>query len=97
MQVEFVKNLTGTWKGDARLYKVTPPVPYKRDGYSIKHKQHSSYIVISAVVVMFSDSETYIFPSDKNGEILDWGELPGSFQGNLDHQQAIDNFIEYYK
>ena len=33
--------------------------------------------------------ETFIFPSDNTGEVVDWGELPGSFQGRADHAEAL--------
>lgn len=40
---------------------------------------------------MFSGPETYIFPADKTGEIVNWSELDGSFKGGLDHEQALVN------
>ena len=65
-----------------KLWKVDPPVKY--DG------GETSFVVTSAASVMFSGPETYIFPADEDGKILDFLELPGSFRGGLDHQEAID-------
>jgi hypothetical protein len=50
-----------------------------------------NYVVTSAVNAPFSGSgpETYIFPADTTGKVLDWLELPGSFRGALDHERAI--------
>jgi hypothetical protein len=47
------------------------------------------YVVVSAVDVPFSGPETYIFGADENGGITDWMELPGSFRGDLDHEEAL--------
>ena len=33
--------------------------------------------------------ETFIFPSLDTGKVVDWGELPGSFQGRADHAEAL--------
>jgi hypothetical protein len=71
----FVKKLTGFY-GEARLYKVTPPL----DGHE--------HVAVSAVVA-YSGPETYIFPADADGKVLSWGELDGSFRGDLDHEAAL--------
>ena len=65
--------------GDARLYRLTAPL----EGYD--------YVVVSAL--SFNDSgaidETYIFGSDDEGNVLNWGELPGSLRGTLDHAEVL--------
>jgi hypothetical protein len=73
-----------------RLYKLDPPIsePDWEDEDVIN--QHE-YVVVSAVVACIGGPETYIFPADENGEITDWGELKGSFQGALDHELALAN------
>ena len=35
--------------------------------------------------------ETYIFPADEDGNVLDWGELEGSYRGGMDHEEALHN------
>jgi hypothetical protein len=75
---KFITKLNG-FSGEARLYKVTP----KLEGHS--------YVAVSATVVLYSGPETYIFPANKKGEIEDWGELKGSCQGGLSHEQALEN------
>ena len=52
---------------------------------------YTNYVVTSAANVPFSGPETYLFPADKDGKIINWLELEGSFRGDLDHQQAIRN------
>lgn len=75
MKATFIKQLTG-FRGDARLYKL-------EDG---------RHVVVSGIQSAFDtiQPETFIFPADENGTILDWGELPGSFRGAVDHARALD-------
>lgn len=47
--------------------------------------------VVTSSNTILGRPETYIFGSDAEGAILDWGELPGSFKGALDHEQALTN------
>lgn len=82
MKATLIENLAG-WRGDARLYRVDPPMTYDDD-------KKTNYVVVSAAVVIFSGPETYIFPATRLGEILDWLELPGSFRGGLDHARALE-------
>ena len=65
-----------------RHYQVSPPV-VDEDGNS------HDYVIVSAVVAMFSGPETYIFPADESGKVVDWGELDGSYRGGLDHTAAL--------
>lgn len=48
-------------------------------------------VVVSAADVPYSGPETFIFGANEKGEISDWGELPGSYRGGLDHEQALRN------
>lgn len=61
---------------DQRLYRLDPP--------------HASgqYVVVSAVND-YLIHETYIFPADEHGKILDWTELPGSYRGGTNHAEAL--------
>lgn len=69
-------NLEG-FTGVAHLYKVNPP-----------HEGHN-YVIVSATNI--SGPETYIFGANKDGQVLNWVELGGSFQGGLDHAEALRN------
>ena len=85
----FIKSLDG-FTGKANLYKLSEPVSYYKyddDGNEKKHK--TSYVVVSATYAMFSGNETYIFPSNKVGDILSWIELDGSYRGGLNHTEAL--------
>ncbi len=60
-----------------RTYRLDPPL----DG--------SEYVVVSAVVALYSGPETYIFPADETGHITGYGELDGSYRGGLSHETAL--------
>jgi hypothetical protein len=72
---------SGLLAGDANLYRVDPPMAYE-DGTT-------EYVIVSAVVALYSGPETYIFPANESGEVIDWLELPGSFKGGMDHDEAL--------
>lgn len=76
------------YTGAASLYKVSEPVPYgnKVNG---SVQRTTDYVVVSATNVV--GPETYIFPADRMGQVLDWGELPGSQRGTLSHRAALES------
>jgi len=78
-----LKSISGM-KGEAFLYRCDPPM------LDYDNKVHE-YVVVSAAFAAYSGPETYIFPANADGEITDWGEMPGSFQGSYDHNQALRN------
>lgn len=82
----FIRDVKGG-TGTQRLYKVNPPVEY---GYG-DTKSVTEYVVTSATKAMFSGPETYIFPADADGTIVDWSEMDGSFRGDLCHETALSN------
>ena len=50
----------------------------------------NKYVITSASDVGPSGPETYVFPSNQKGEIIDWGELPGSYRGDLVHEKCFE-------
>lgn len=77
--------------GDARLYELSEPVEYS--SYDRETGEYdrldTSHVIVSGAYVMFSGEETYIFPANESDTVLDWSELPGSFQGHIDHTEAL--------
>lgn len=67
------------------LFRCYPPMPYVLDG--VNH--YCKYVIVSAVDRYVC--ETYIFRSDEDGNVVDWGELEGSFQGEKNVDQALAN------
>lgn len=82
-KAEFIRNV-GDWRGDARLYRVDPPVSWGYDGES-----ETDHVIVSGIDNEWG-IETYIFAADSTGEVLGWGELDGSFRGAIDHEQALN-------
>jgi len=80
----FVRELpTSDTGAHQRLYRLSEPLHGYGDDVA------DEFVVVSAIVAMFSGPETYIFPGNEAGEVTDWGELPGSFKGSLDHESAL--------
>ena len=84
--VTYIRTLTG-FVSEARLYKLSEPIIVNwnvdKDGVA------TNYVIVSAVNVPYSGPETYIFPADNDGDVIDWLEMEGSFKGSLDHEAAI--------
>lgn len=86
-----VRRIKG-FRGDARLYALSEPVEYQSwvggigEGRETKETRH---VVVSAGDT-HSGPESFIFPSDADGVVLNWGELEGSIRGVLDHEAALD-------
>ena len=80
-KASFVKQLKD-WTGDAALYELSEKVPYV--------KGETNFVVVSAADTFDHGPETYIFPADEKGEILNWREMKGSLGGVMDHVKALD-------
>lgn len=85
---------SGLLKGNARLYRVDPPVKYTTfefDPFRREVESVTDHIIVSAVGVVgsYDGPETYIFPANAEGVVTNWGELDGSFKGSQDHEQAL--------
>jgi hypothetical protein len=87
----FVKDVSENFTGEAKLYRLSDPIEYDKpwDDEDNTPAKLAEYVVVSATVALFSGPETYIFPTDENGDVLDWGELDGSYRGGLDHNKAL--------
>ena len=90
IKAQLLKHLIG-WNGDARLYRLSEPVPYGEEGEEGK----TDHVIVSAVIAPYSGAETFIFPAsgsdDPRGFVISYGEMDGSYRGGLDHAEAIRN------
>jgi hypothetical protein len=77
------------FNGQAHCYRLDPPLKWRDWRNDLEHA--AEFVVVSATVAMYSGPETYIFPSDENGKVINWGELDGSFKGALNHVTALRN------
>jgi len=82
-----LRHLDG-WKGDARLYRLTPPLTEDRSWLAEPDATHE-YVIVSGVTAFGGGEETFIFPALKDGHVKSWGEVEGSFQGSIDHAEAL--------
>lgn len=89
-EVERVGQRTSPTGADQVIWSVTPAVNWGGTWEGSKSGT-ADFVLTSAIDAMFSGWETYIFPCDKDGEVVDWGELPGSFRGPPNHEAAIMN------
>jgi hypothetical protein len=78
MKMSKFANKIKTLSNNKILWEVFPRI----DG----HK----YVITSSSDVLFSGPETYVFASNEKGEIIDWGELPGSYRGDLVHEKCFE-------
>ncbi|MCD5310901.1 hypothetical protein [Kineosporia babensis] len=77
-----MKTFNGPNPGQVKkLYRLDPPI----EAAGSKRR----YVIVSGVNVPFSGDETYIFPADESGKIVDFTELDGSFRGAIDHERAL--------
>ena len=74
----FVKQRNGA--GDGRVYRLDPPL-VAESGTAHEH------VWVSAIDDFAH--ETHIFPSDAEGNVVDWCEQEGSFRGGCDHAKAL--------
>ena len=76
-----IRKLEG-FTGEAWLYKVNPAMKFN-------DTEKTNFVVSSAAIATFSGPETLIFPANKKGKIIHWGELNGSGRGFLNCDKAI--------
>lgn len=69
------------------LYRLEPPLAVDWP----KDRLITHVIVSGSEHPAFNIKETYIFEADATGEVMDWVELPGSFQGEINHAKALAN------
>jgi len=84
----FIKEMPSNGISEQKLYQVSPPM----QSYSWDEEETPSefdFVIVSAAYVPMSGPETYIFGADSDGEVVNWGELPGSYKGGLNHKQAL--------
>lgn len=84
-----LKDRLPRFNGHAALYKLSPPISYTEYDNGEEHDRQAAYVIASSAYAMFSGPETYLFPSDEGGEVISWGELPGSSKGDISHADVL--------
>lgn len=78
MKATKIRDLSvGNYVQSCALYRLEPPL------------EEHELVVVSAALVPYSGPETYIFPADADGDIASFGELEGSYRGDLSHAVAL--------
>jgi hypothetical protein len=72
-----------------KLYRFDPPL--EEHDWNDKLIGTHEYVIVSAVVAMFTGPETYLFAADAEGNITCWTDLHDSMRGTLNHDTAIRN------
>lgn len=67
--------------GRAAIYKLSEPFAFRED-------RSCTHVFVSSTTVM-GTPETYAFPSDEDGKVLDWLELDGSQKGAVTHEVVL--------
>lgn len=91
MTAKLIKSNLPGFRGTVHLYELSEPVTFDYDWDTGMDTKNTNYVVVSAADVLYSGPETYIFPADKEGEVLSWSEIKGSFRGALNHTRALHN------
>lgn len=79
---------------DTKLYQLSEPVKCTIKTYHgelLFKDSETKFVLVSAVDAVdgMGGKETFIFPSDYEGNTLSMLELPGSFTGGMDHERAL--------
>jgi hypothetical protein len=96
---KFIKNID-SWHGDARLYRLSEAIRFETGDYTQyvivsavdlrTHFMDEGGRLPELFAHPVEPLETFIFPADKDGCVLDWGELEGSYRGDLNHERALN-------
>lgn len=84
------KNVPG-FKGEVWHVKLSWPVTNL--DWNDNPEYTFDHVLVSAVSSVYA-TETYLFPSDEDAEVVSWGELPGSMRGVVPHEEALQAFLD---
>ena len=73
---------------------VARPYPHQVHWKIVRADGLEVHRVTSSASVLYSGSETYVFPADARGEVVGWGELAGSKHDTLNHDAVMVSHLE---
>ena len=85
MEVAYLYDVWG-WGGPAKVWGCS-------HSYSCKARGGDCWFVVSCEIDQHDIKKTLLFAVDERGDTLDWGELPGSLDGILSHEIAMQEFV----
>lgn len=74
--------LTKSQNDECRLYELSEPIEYAPG-------KETDFVLVAAINGVITGPETHIYPGRFDGSILEWADMPGSFQGGMDCEEAI--------
>jgi len=83
----FIKNLDG-WKSRAKLYRLDPPFVVEKRHEKDEYAGTFKFVIVSAVVALFTGAETLVFPATEDGEPIHMLDIAG-FRGTLSHSEVL--------
>ena len=84
----FIKNLRD-FIGQASLYRLDTPIAYRSLWDDDAH--HTQFVVVSSIDTPPEEGpETFIFPALKDGTVINFCDLPGSYRGGMSHVTALN-------
>lgn len=85
------------FRGRAALYRLSEYVEYTsyNEETFTAQKEFTYYVICSTVTISLPNlddiTETYIFPADEEGHILEFSELSGSQKNVTSHEVVLNN------
>jgi len=108
MKAQLIEQGLPEFTGSANLYELDEYVKFNDELDEENGGFFFNHVIVSGVEMaevlsemvsphlpdeVMSPTETYIFPSNEEGKVLSWMELPGSFRGEINHEKALDGFL----
>ena len=81
------------YRGNVKFYVLSESVKRVDPTREVRNVFEFDYVVVSKVCVS-NNWETFIFPADEDGNVIEWIELPGSSGGSISHEEVLNNFLE---
>lgn len=89
LKAKLIKDNLKNFKGHAALYKLSEPLIYQ--SWLDKTAKHYEYVICSTSYNSLGELQTLIFGANQKGEVVDWGDLPGSMRNSTSHEEVLNN------
>ena len=96
IEATFIKPIEESQSKTQRLFKMSSPVSFTIDWDEDDNevKETTEFVLVSRIFAFdHEDWETMIFPSDKDGNVNNWGDL-WAIRGWEHIQTTVDSFVE---
>ena len=89
-----IKDVSHDFTGTAKLFRLSDSVKF----IDVDKWRKTKFVIVSSIKNAFDHggAETFIFPSNAEGEVLSWRELQGSTRGFITHEQALFELGDFH-